>query len=671
MSARANRVQNVLTSIEAGALELSREFGESLSRDIPEDMTFRQWCDSLEGLKVDGHPFSLANRQALWGIYDAIPTHPEDAYGRMIVVQKGAQTGMTIWEMLANLYMARKWAPCTIGFYVPEVPLAGYKSRQRFMPIVRTIPSLYKDLTTETSAGGAEKSRGEGNVLTRNLGESRFLFLWTSGSMSTESYPMDVVSFDEVQGMTPDDIDRTRERLSASRIRFMLALSTAKWPDADINFWYKLGSQLKFHTLCPHCGEHSALADRWPDCVAWDPARSDYRYCCPECDGWIEDTQEGKWLAEVPAAKIESWHFPQTLSPTVSAAEMMGAWQRAITSLQKQNFYNRKLGLPYADPDQIPISMAILNQCVADGLAAGLTWKTSAKHTFMGIDQMGQFNVVIIKERMDDGRQATIHVEAIYDPDPFVRCSVMMKTYGVQVCVVESLPNYNDAKRFAGRHRGKVFLAHYQDIKDEMLVWGDAIVTKADRRTTEEERDRYTVGLNQYKCMQVAMARMVKRQCLFPDPDALEQDVPDAGRVRKVPLLREMVFLHFTKTALVIEQDEETRKYSPKVVKVGLDPHFSYANMLCDVAWARAHGTTTFILPQAQRPEDRPSETREAVQQAMPGLPASVTRLVQDHPEGEVCGRCESFDPDRSFCNERQLNVGARDPGCVLFIPSE
>lgn len=32
------------------------------------------------------------------------------------------------------------------------------------------------------------------------------------------------------------------------------------------------------------------------------------------------------------------------------------------------------------------------------------------------------------------------------------------------------------------------------------------------------------------------------------------------------------------------EQDEEQRKARAKVVKIGIDPHYSFANMLCDVA---------------------------------------------------------------------------------------
>ena len=76
--------------------------------------------------------------------------------------------------------------------------------------------------------------------------------------------------------------------------------------------------------------------------------------------------------------------------------------------------------------------------------------------------------------------------------------------------------------------------------------------------------------------------------------------VRDKGMPVRMALLKERVFLHFQKTALVTERaNEGERKYRRKVIKVGIDPHFSYANMLCDVAYSRAHGTATFILPDA------------------------------------------------------------------------
>jgi len=265
---------------------------------------------------------------------------------------------------------------------------------------------------------------------------------------------------------------------------------------------------------------------------------------------------------------------------------------------------------------------------------------------------------------MPDGRQAVVHVEAIFVFVSFAKCSLLMVQYGVVVCVVEQLPNVNDARRFANRHPGKVFLAGYSVLKDDQMIWGDTL-SRSDIKTAEDDRSRFSVSLNQYKCMQTALFRVRDAFCLFPPPEELEQDVIEDGVRKRIVLLRDWVFYHFTKTALIVEDDSETRKLVAKVKKVGLDPHYSYANMLCDVAWARQHGTSSFILP----PES--SGRRVNVVDALPEMLQNVINGITEHVASEVCGRCASFDKEPSFCLERGFVVSAKDPGCHFFVPAE
>lgn len=668
---------------EAEFLDVAVELTDA-QRVVGPTETFRQWCMRLEhdGLKVDGHFFTLSDRPAMDFIYDLIPSTHAEAFGRVDVIMKCTQVGFTVMEMLAMIYLSLKFAPAKIGMFMPVKDLAAGKSSERFMPIVRTIPQVYSMMTDKNASGS---KGGEGNVLTRNLGSSKFHFLWTSGKASTESNPMDVVSFDEVQEMAIADMEKTRERMSASKIRYTLMGSTANWPDADIHWWYKRGTQHQFHTNCPHCGAGQVLDEHFPACIGYDPgapklvqrpgapvAYGEYRYRCHKCEGWIDDPQDGEWIAKNPDADIRSVHFPQFLSPTISPREMIEAYHNAD---DMKNYYNRKLGKPYTDPSQVPVNMEMLNRCAEVGMAAGLVWKTRAKGTFMGVDQMGNFNVAIIKERLPDGRQATIHLEYIYtsptpanpEASPFDRCDELMAQYGVQCCVIETLPNYNDAKRFANRHPGKVFLAGYGNMDGEMLAWGDSQkLDSSDRRTSDEERDRWTVRLDQYKCMQVSMKRFQNTICLFPDPSGLVQEIVEKGERKIVAVCKELAFFHFTRTALIAEKDEEEKKYRRRVVKVGIDPHTSYANMLCDVAWARAHGTSTFILPDVGAP---------AVKQLQPeeiGVPAGLSAVMNEIQAvkyyGDVCGRCINYDPDIKMCREIAMLVKPEDPGCSGFI---
>jgi len=676
---------------------------------IPADMTFRQWCDDLaaRGMKIDGKPFTLDNRPALIPIYDAIPTTQEDARGKILVVQKATQLGLTVWEVLAHIYMALKFGPITIGMFMPDQATASYKSEHRFMRIVRSVPDLLRRLIFRADGEGKDQRIGEGNILTRVMGESIFLFLWTTGKVTTESRPMDIVGLDEVQEMALDHIDKVLARLGDSDIGFALMLSTANMPESDINYWYMLGTQEVWHTRCPHCDALSDLSDPagiFPDkSIAYNNGQipnaplSEYAWTCPVCGGWIEDPQVGECVVHAPNAsdRIRSFMLPRTISPKITPRVMIEDFSRSKTGHQKKNFYNRTLARPYIDAEQLPVTMAHCLAAAAEGMRMGLTWQTHGRDCYMGIDQMGGFNAVIIKKRLPDGRQAVVHVEAVFDLDPFARCTELMEVYGVSMCVVEQLPNVNDARRFANyedkkrgiSHRGRVFLAGYADLRDDMMAWGDQL-SRSDRKTAEDDRSRYTVNLNQYKCMQTSLYRIrgdvvdgkLVPFCLFPDPDALEQDVLDNGKKVRIALCRDWVFTHFTKTALIIENEgDETkakgksksagmqvaRKTRAKVAKVGIDPHYSYANMLCDVAWARNHGAGMVFFP-----ETKPMEKDvAAIVQAVPGMPASVAAKMIDVPqEGDVCGRCTAYDAEIGRCTERGFRVKPTAPSCDIFV---
>ena len=318
-------------------------------------------------------------------------------------------------------------------------------------------------------------------------------------------------------------------------------------------------------------------------------------------------------------------------------------YEKYLNADDIRNFYNRCLGKPYQDPNELPVSDAHLAACVAEGARAGVVWKTSGSNTFMGIDQMGGFNCVVVKERLPDGRHAVVHVEEIYDDSPFDRCTRLMKDFGVQICVVEQLPNYNDARRFANleTHQRRVFLCNdYGEVEEGIARWGDGPkLSASERRTDETERDRWTVRIDQHKAMSVTLRRVAATGCLFPDPSALVQEVRDKDARFQAPILKERVFPHLKTTALVTERvNELERRYRRKVEKRGNDPHFSFAFMLCDVAMSRAYGTSTFILPDLAetaptRPADHP-----------------LVQLLRHRQSDGTCGRCKQF----------QLQEGAR-----------
>lgn len=166
-----NLLQRSLDCQLAMLEETAARLGYGGTGSIPEAMGFLEWCEDLaaKGLKIDGRPFRLDNRPALRPIYDAIPTTRQQAYGKTLVIQKATQLGLTVWEVLADLYMAKKWSPVNIGMFLPDQNTAAFKSERRFMPIIRSSPQLLSELIYRYDGKGGRQKIGEGNVLTREI----------------------------------------------------------------------------------------------------------------------------------------------------------------------------------------------------------------------------------------------------------------------------------------------------------------------------------------------------------------------------------------------------------------------------------------------------------------------------------------------------------------------
>jgi len=110
-------------------------------------------------------------------------------------------------------------------------------------------------------------------------------------------------------------------------------------------------------------------------------------------------------------------------------------------------------------------------------------------------------------------------------------------------------------------------------------------------------------------------------------------------------------------------------------MKVGIDPHFSYANMLCDVAWSRNQGNGIILLPalpSATTPAPK-TDRAAAVERNAPGLPRAIINMLADQPFSS-CGRCSAFrakgDGTSGDCIARDFIVQARDPECPIFDPA-
>jgi hypothetical protein len=294
--------------------------------------------------------------------------------------------------------------------------------------------------------------------------------------------------------------------------------------------------------------------------------------------------------------------------------------------------------------------------------------------TFMGIDQMGQTQYVVIVGQVAD-RVRLLHLEVIQGADPWRRSGQLLKEYDVRVCALEQLLNFDNAHRFAKDHDGRVFLVHYADLTDEIVLWGDRFRDKVTvRRTEDDARTRWTVTVDQYRMMSWALGKWANGEVETPDARTLVQNMRTDRGTRSVQVCQDVFWHHLQNVALVTEPlqgREEEHRFRRRVVKIGIDPHFAYAWMLCMVAWIRRFGTDQMLFPDdrfdsdvfANRP--RPSPYMQQIVEAMPEM---FHGSVYDPDAAcSTCGDCEYFDPQRSLCMLRHFSVQAGDRSCDLF----
>jgi Phage terminase large subunit (GpA) len=578
------------------------------------------------GLTMEGGlAFDFEKYKHMIEVYE--DDHPDQ------VLMAGAQTSKSVRLMVRLLRAGVQHWGSMFGYYFPDMHLPKAFSTTRFTPFIRSSPELGKWL-----GRNAQEEKGNNNVLTRIFGASTFFFLSVGGKSMTEGLPMKGVFFDEVRKMAYGDVQRAEERTSAQTGAINFKVSTARYPNSDIHAAFMKGDQRYFHTNCS-CPEGVVLSLTFPNCVAdLSRATPEFRrkvehafrggpwlgmtpqdlqkygeacYVCPKCGDIISDPRHGWWEPHAPGKWIHSYQFPQMLTPTFSASRVWQKYDRPDEKYDIQELWNSMLGLPYIDAANQFCLPEHLQICVNSEARWTMKmtdkWRReNVKNTAMGIDAMGGFNIVVIKQMAPNGKYRTIHVEVCHGEDPWKRCAALMQLFDVQICVADCNPHWNEAHRFAKVFEGRVWLSVYHDGGPgaEMVSWKDRKKSPAGQiYAGEDVKFKYMVLISRYKGLQWSLKRWARRQNEVPDPKGLIQRLPvQAGKVvltaglrvggfEPVPICEQVYFHHMT--CVVARKDfsnpENERQNIFRMVAehVGLDPHFAHANLYADVALAR------------------------------------------------------------------------------------
>lgn len=536
------------------------------------------WC-AINKFKVDHRPFTFHNRAFLKSIY--LCNNPR------ISVRKCTQVGLTIWMILKVLHRlryaehVRSKLPMKGGFYFPVFDSVAKFSKDRLRPLIYEIPEFKENISSTPSIDLVQ------------FGSSSLYLSYTGGVATMDSTPMDILCMDEVRLMAPPTINQLEERLSGSPHPELYKISTAGYPNDAIDKAFMFGTQNTWHTTC-NCSDGVILSDIFPECVGQrtnlKSGKPEYFYLCPTCKKEDLVAQEGRYIEHNPTSDHASFHIHQMLSATRNAKQI---WERYITTDNPKEFYNATLGRPYVDESNIGATESELEACVN----TDISWGSDMTNTCMGVDQRsGDLHVVIAKNI--NNKKRLIHVEVVDNKSskykvegeivtPFKRLYALMTEYDVDLCVLDALPNANEAKDFARAFPGRVFLAYYRSSQD-MVKWSDMntrAAASAGRKNSEDLKFKWVVFLDRYKSIDYALRQWVNRRVECPNPKGLMQEIrnPKTGAYDPEFVCRDQLFLHLRSICRELVQNKnDPTNYRYRWTYLGLDPHLLHSwNYLC------------------------------------------------------------------------------------------
>ena len=159
----------------------------------------------------------------------------------------------------------------------------------------------------------------------------------------------------------------------------------------------------------------------------------------------------------------------------------------------------------------------------------------------MGVDQGKDIHVVIGKRH--SGRAGKIIHVGVYRS--WEELDRLMTNFHVSRCVVDALPETRNARTFAEKHRGRVYLNYYSNHQREGYRWNDLDATVLSNRTESLDASHNELLLKKI---------VLPREC-----EAVQEFAA-----------------HLHNVAKKLEEDEETGSKRYVYVKLGPD-HFRHA----------------------------------------------------------------------------------------------
>lgn len=278
----------------------------------PPNLTVSEWADEFRQLSSESsaEPGQWNTDRAPYQreIMDAV----NDPFFEDIVIMASAQVGKS--EILNNIIGYHiDVDPCPIMMIQPTLDKAKEYSKERIAPMIRDTKVLKKKVSDS-------KSRDGGNTTLQKTFSGGYIALGGANAPAgLASKPIRIVLADEIDrfpvsaGTEGDPLDLVEKRTTTFYNRKIIKVSTPTIKGASrIEKEFELSTKEYYHLPCPSCGEYQPL--KWAQIHFESEC-----HACKECGSLHSEyewkDQQGRWIPEVPEAKIRGFHLNELLSP--------------------------------------------------------------------------------------------------------------------------------------------------------------------------------------------------------------------------------------------------------------------------------------------------------------------------------------------------------------------
>lgn len=393
-----------------------------------------------------------------------------DSWSTYNYAMKGAQLGVTEVAVNRALYTIDRLKR-NVLYVLPTGQAATDFSQARFGSALSLSPYL-GSLFTNTNS-----------VKIKQAGANTLYIRGSRGRGDLVSVDVSEMILDEVDRMDQDKIWLALERLSGQKTsKHVWGISTPTIPNVGIHKLYQGSTQEHFMFKCPSCRRHIEL--KWPESVVIVGEGVNDRRChesylqCYECKVKLEHEDKPNFLKDAywesfdksADPDVRGFHISQLYSFTVDPGNLVIAHMRGFgDELANIEFHNSKLGLPFIG-DGAKVDEGMLKKCIGYHNKTDNRPNDGRRIITLGVDR-GKWNYAEVCEYFIDewtlditaNSTAKVLFEMRFHEEEFdIVMNQLMIEWQVRACVLDADPGPMQARQFARRFPGFVWLCRYR-----------------------------------------------------------------------------------------------------------------------------------------------------------------------------------------------------------------